>query len=137
MSSASSARTELKIEAGEDRPVALGAEMEDAGARALAELIAGEVAGGDGGVIGAGGNAELGQLPLHAGARPRRIGQQHDDAALPAEGARRLHRLGISAPSVMHDAPNIDQPGAVALSELLDGGNERQGGERERGHSSP
>ena len=125
------------IEVGKDRPVALGPKVENARAGLLVELIAGEVAGGDRRVIGVRGNAQIRQLPLYPGAWTRRIGEKHDEASFRAEGAGRLHRRVIRARAVMHDAPDIDQPGPVALPKLIDGADHGQGGKRERGHGSP
>ena len=62
------------IEAQEDRPVALRSEMKNTRSRLLAELVAGEVAGGDRRIIGVVGDAQLAELLLHARAWSRRIG---------------------------------------------------------------
>ena len=53
-----------EVEIFEDRQVALRPEMEDARAGVLGELMAGQIAGGDRGVVALLGNAEACQLPL-------------------------------------------------------------------------
>ena len=113
-------RPELDIEPVEDRPVALRPEMEHGRAVVLGELVAGEIAGGDGRVIGVVGHAEAAELLLDRRARPRRVGQQHHDAALGAKRARGGDRAGEGAMAVMHHAPDVDQPGAITRAELLD-----------------
>ena len=79
---------ELDGEALEDRQVALRPEMKHHRALMLGELVAGEVARGDGGVIGIVGDAETAELLLNARARARRVGEEHHDAARRAKASR-------------------------------------------------
>ena len=73
------------------------------------------------------GNAEAAQLTLQALARPRRVGEEHDDAVLLAEAARGFDGGWKGAHAVMHHAPNIDEPGGIALAQLSDGAEYRDG----------
>ena len=56
---------ELHLEAGEDRAVALGAEMEHLSRTMLAKLVPGEIAGCDDRVVNVVGNADAADLFLH------------------------------------------------------------------------
>src|SRR4029077_18222897 len=55
------------------------------------------------------------------------IGGEHYDAAPRAKIARRRDRAGERTMAVMHHAPDIDEPGAVARTDLLDRGDHRDG----------
>src|SRR5665811_2294396 len=93
--------------------------MEDARALVLAQLVAGEIARGDRGVVGFVGHAKRAELLFDLRTGPRRIRQEHDDAAGLAEGARcgGGARKGVSP--VMHHAPNVDEPRAIAGAHIL------------------
>ena len=111
---------ELDVDPRENGPVALGPEMEDGCALMLFEFVAGEVARGNGRVIGIVRNAKTAELVLDGRTRPRRVRKQNHDAALVAKGARRGDRAREGATTVMHDAPDIDEPGAVTRAQLPD-----------------
>jgi len=93
--------------------------MKDARALTLGKLVAGEVAGGNGGVVALSGDANGLELALEALCRPRRVGKEHDDAALLAKPARRLDGGRISVHAVMHHSPNIHEPGGVVPANRL------------------
>src|SRR5262249_13403854 len=111
----------------EDGKIARGPEVKHGRVLVLAKLVAGEIARGDGDVICIIGHAEAAKLFLHSGSRTRRIGEEHYDAAPRAKVSRRRDRAGESAVPVMHHAPDIDEPGAIARTDLLDRGDERDG----------
>src|ERR1700730_1482495 len=74
-------RGEADIEAGENRQIALRAEMEYPLARAAFDDATGGVARADDGVIGVARDRKPIEYASHRGARPRRVGNKNDRSA--------------------------------------------------------
>ena len=124
-------RREAHIEPGEDRAVALGPEMEQALPGARRDHAAGDVAGGDDGVIGLARHMQLVELARHHLALARRIGDQDHGRAAGARAHQRVAGVRESGEAVMHHAPDVAQQHVVIggqRREMRDQG--RQGGAR-------
>src|SRR5262249_61735351 len=85
--------------------------MEHARAGVLGELVPGQIAGRHSGVIALIDDAEAPELMLQGRTWPRRVGKEHDDAALLAEASRRIDRGGERPHAVIHHRPTVDEPG--------------------------
>ncbi len=102
-------RREAHIEPGEDRAVALGPEVEQALSGARLDHAAGDVAGGDDGVIGLARDMQLVELARHHLALARRIGDQDHGGAARARAHQRVAGMREGGDAVMHHAPDVAQ----------------------------
>ncbi len=125
------------IEALENRHVALGAQMIEGAPGERAHHGPGHIARGDHAVIGLARHAEAFELGDDGRLGARRVGdEQHDPAFAPEARTGRAGLLqGVHA--IVHHAPDVHQPGALACGERRDGGEKRNGcGSRRRVHDA-
>ena len=121
---------QIDVEPVIDRKVAIGAEMIDA-ARAGRDQVAGHVAGGDDRVPRAVRNAQRSQLRDDVGARPRRIGDQHDGQPSSRAQRQRRGRRRKGAHAIVDHAPDVAQDRRIARRDVLQRADDR----RQLGHA--
>ena len=98
--------------------VAFGPEPEYLPSGMVGDVVTGQIARGDDGVIGVVGDVELLQLPLHGIGRPRRVGDEDDGAAALAVGVQCFAGFGKGFQAVMHHAPDIGEDHLDAIDKI-------------------
>src|SRR5690606_20996036 len=101
-----------------------GAEVEQGLARMLLDQLTREVSRGEYSIVGVGRNTEAGELNFDRSGRAWGIGQQQHDAAAFSELSAGFDGFGIGLHAIVHDAPDIAEPGVIPGCEWGDRGEE-------------
>src|SRR5215217_4111580 len=125
---------EAQVEAGEDRLVALRADVMHDLVLALADDAPRQVAGGDDAVIGPARHGEPVELADDGAPRPRRVGDQDRSAAPVPEARQGLAGLLRGLDAVVDHAPDVAEDHVVAGRDLLEARDEADGFGLLRGH---
>src|SRR5215203_5421709 len=125
---------EAQIEAGEDRLVALRADVMHDLVLALADDAPRQVAGGDDAVIGRARHGEPVELADDGAPRPRRVGDQDRSAAPVPEARQGLAGWREGLDAVVDHAPDVAEDHVVAGRDLLEARDEADGFGLLRGH---